>query len=1163
MRSVGKRLLCALGIVLSFQVQNSPGSNASAAAAPLPLSGMQALSTLSSVELSRLSAPATDHVIVVLRNQNTANAADSADRAGILRELQGVGAKAVHSYQVINAIGATVSPAEAARLRTDAAVLSVAPDQVIHLADPAPQQALSADAVTALSSAALTPHADQPACTTSRTPSLEPEALQLTDTASTDPKAPQAQKLRSGTGALINGAGVKVAYIADGIDIYNPDFMRNGKSIFVDYKDFSGDGPNAPTSGGEAFLDASSIAAQGRQRYNVNDYLAIPWSKPCPIRILGMAPGVQLVGIKVFGQTNTTTTSAFVQAIDYAVNVDHVNVLNESFGGNPFPDLRNDPISIADANAVAAGVTVTISSGDAGVAGTIGSPGSDAGVITVGATTQFRSYTQVGGSGVTLGNGGYLDNNIASLSSAGFTQLGPRTVDVVAPGDSGWALCTPSHSSPPKFADCMDVAGAAPSSIEWTGGTSESAPLTAGEAALVIQAYRSTHHGKNPSPMVVKQIITGTATDLGIPATEQGAGLIDSYRAVQAALSYRDDVAKPAPRASRLLISDTTAFTATAMPNTPERFSFTVANTGGGAQRIAPRLQTLGKTVFHASYTRYLDPVSSTHIFEDLGITARAYVEQDFKVPAGTQQLNAAVAWLASAQQSSIVRLDLFDPSGRLAGFSDPQSLALSSGFGQVDVRNPGAGVWKAVIWTRAAPTVNSYHGAVQLSIKGSRFVKTGAVSPAAVVIQPGHKAVFTVKVNLPSSPGDRDDEVVFPTPGGKGTLLGAIPVSLRSLIALHAGGGAFSGTLTGGNGREGSPGQTLSYQFNVPAGLHDLELGLSIVDPNSNLEGVLVDPYGQPIDVQTMAAAIADTGIPSFYTGTMQFFRRDPAPGRWLFVLLINNNIGGSATSQAFHATIGFNGVRLQSRGIPNKPSVRLPAGKPVDAEILIDNTGLTSKTFFLDPRLATLGPVALQAPDSYSVTLPITSGQQLPAFLVPPEVSRLDITAQAPTPVGFDAAQIAGAPPYGGTGSPDVYQSSGSVVNPVTGQYVATVSIQAPEVAPGQWETSPEQFGPFTDGGAPPATVDVQAVAYGEPFDRQVDTSTGDFWSPFVSGEPPLTLLPGAERVVGVRFTPRGTVGTVVRGHIYVDTISLNSGSGDELAAIPYAYTIGPAKK
>ncbi|MGH2388133.1 MAG: hypothetical protein ACRDIE_07995, partial [Chloroflexota bacterium] len=470
---------------------------------------------------------------------------------------------------------------------------------------------------------------------------------------------------------------------------------------------------------------------------------------------------------------------------------------------------------------------------------------------------------------------------------------------------------------------------------------------------------------------------------------------------------------------------------------------------------------------------------------------------------------------------------------------------------------------WRAMIWTRAAPTVNSYHGAVQLSVRGSRFVSAGSVSPPSRVVAPGHSAAFTIHVRMPARPGDRDDEVVFPTPNGKGTLLGAIPVSLRSLIVLRAGGGSFNGTLTGGNGREGSPGQTLSYQFDVPAGLHDVELGLKITDPNSNLEGVLVDPYGQPIDVQTMAAAFGTSGLPNFYTGTMQFFRRDPVPGRWLFVLLINNNISGAATSQAFHAVIGFNGARLRTVGIPNSTRTVLPAGKTVRALVLVDNTGLTSEDFFLDPRLAGTALVPLLAPDSYSVTLPITIGQTLPPFLVPPEVSTLQITAHSPAPLGIDAAPVSGASPYGGTGSPDRYQSTGPLINAAGGDYAATITIQAPEVAPGPWETSPEQFGPFGNTGAPPGTVDVRAVAYGEPFDRQVTSTTGDPWSPFDQASPPPTTLPGMARVIEVRIIPRGAIGTVVRGYLYLDTLNTGTGAGDELAAIPYAYTIGKPGK
>src|SRR5581483_332055 len=117
----------------------------------------------------------------------------------------------------------------------------------------------------------------------------------------------------------------------------------------------------------------------------------------------------------------------------------------------------------------------------------------------------------------------------------------------------------------------------------------------------------------------------------------------------------------------------------------------------------------------------------------------------------------------------------------------------------------------------------------------------------------------------------------------------GAIPVVLRSLVPLGPTGGSWTGTLTGGNGREGAPGQTLTYQFDVPAGLKDLDLNTVIPSSTYNLEGVLVDPNGLPVDVQSTVTALdPNTGQPVAYTNTLQFFRRDPSPGRWEFVFFI-----------------------------------------------------------------------------------------------------------------------------------------------------------------------------------------------------------------------------------------------------------------------------------
>ena len=254
----------------------------------------------------------------------------------------------------------------------------------------------------------------------------------------------------------------------------------------------------------------------------------------CDIRIEGVAPGASLVALKVFSNNNISTTSGFLQAIDYAVDTEHVNVLNESFGSNPFPDVTSlDAVKEFNDMAVAAGVTVVVAAGDAGPFNTIGSPASDPNVISVGASTDFRFYAQTDYAGADkFAPGGWENDNISSLSSGGFTQDGADP----GPGGAGRPVLRLLHARRGRVRRLRQLPRQGLAGRGDRGGTSEAAPEVAGAAALVIQAYRKAHGGATPSPAVVKQILLSTATDLGGARHRAGLGAAEQPQGGRAGL---------------------------------------------------------------------------------------------------------------------------------------------------------------------------------------------------------------------------------------------------------------------------------------------------------------------------------------------------------------------------------------------------------------------------------------------------------------------------------------------------------------------------------------------------------------------------------------------------------------------------------------------------
>jgi hypothetical protein len=1080
---------------------------------------------LSPAQAAALSTNVTDKVIVVLKNQFTgvadtpSNAAVRAadvksTQSGVMAQLSQTHAANVKTFSLINGVSATVSPGEAKYLAGNPAVSEVVPDLPIPLQ--------GSDSPVSITRSAAKASGVKPlpgACTTGKTVQLDPEAIENIHAASQSGTGDTSQALG------YTGAGVKVAFIADGVNPNNPDFIRaNGQHVFVDYQDFSGAGTNAPTAGAEAFLDSSSIAAQGREVYNVASY-GVGLSIPCKIRILGVAPGASLVGLNVFGQAEDAYDSVFIEALNYAINHDHVNVVNESFGDNPFPDSASlDLTELANDAAVKAGVTVTVSSGDAGPTNTIGSPATDPHIISAGASTTYRAYAQTGIGDITApGVKGWIDNNISGLSSGGFAENG-ATVDVVAPGDLNWALCT---ANPAMYADCTDFDGNG-SPVELTGGTSEAAPLTAGTAALVIQAYRKAHNGATPSPAVVKQIIVSTAENINAPGDQQGAGLIDAYAAVLAAKSYH--VSKTTGHA---LLKSATQLNAVGEPGTTEKFTETLTNDGAGPVTAGLSTRTL------SSYR----PVST----RSLSLTnAGGYsAEVTFNVPAGQARLDSSVSLVG------LVDLSLIAPDGDLAENNDPQGFG---NFGDAQVADPAPGKWTAIISTEGSgPAVPA-----QFQASTATWQRFGTVSPSSVKLAAGASGSFTLTVATPSQAGDQAGSIMVHNsanvPGF--AVETSIPVTLRSLVPSLS--TTFTGTLTGGNGREFSTGQTAYYQVAVPSGTSALNVSVDTGNANNTLLAELVDPSGNAVSAASNGLLATSTSGNSAIQPEVgaELHATDPSAGTWTLIIDFYNAVSGTAVSQPFTVTVNDTPVAASVKNLPDSTATDLPAGTPVTAYVRVKNNGIVPEAYFVDPRLNDSVTLNLAAQSASTLTLPDIDGV-VPQYLVPSHTTAIKATVSSSAPLFFDITY-----PYG---DPDVVSTTGKT---------ATDSYSASDVGAGDWTVTPFLVGPTGKNPANNVNANVSMTATTAGFDPAVSSPTGDLWLGSTNAAAtftPYVVNPGQSVTIPVTITPSGAAGATVSGTLYIADSSFISPDlnfddepgftpeGSDVAAFPYSYTIG----
>jgi serine protease AprX len=226
----------------------------------------------------------------------------------------------------------------------------------------------------------------------------------------------------------------------------------------------------------------------------------------------GVAPGANLVSIKVAGRDGSSDVSNVLAGIQWAVSFRDrygIKVLNLSLGTDSTQTYRTDPLNYAVEKAWSSGIVVVVAASNRGPGPrTISKPGDDPFVITVGAVDD-------------QGTPGLGDDQLPNFSSRGPTAAdGLAKPDVVAPGAHMVSLRAPGSAIDTQFPSFIG------SAYRKGSGTSMATGVVSGAVALMLQA--------NPTmaPDRVKYALTATArSDASSDPTAVGAGVIDAYSA--------------------------------------------------------------------------------------------------------------------------------------------------------------------------------------------------------------------------------------------------------------------------------------------------------------------------------------------------------------------------------------------------------------------------------------------------------------------------------------------------------------------------------------------------------------------------------------------------------------------------------------------------------
>jgi serine protease AprX len=230
-------------------------------------------------------------------------------------------------------------------------------------------------------------------------------------------------------------------------------------------------------------------------------------------RYAGVAPGANIVAVRVSDDQGRTYLSDVMEGIDWVVanrQAYNIRVLNLSLQSTVAEPASTSYLAAAVERAWLSGILVVVAAGNIGPDAERYPPANDPFVVTVGASDQ-------------AGTPGRSDDGMAAWSSYGTTQDGHSKPDVVAPGryiasnKAGGSVL--AGQFPERAVDGQYL---------WLSGTSMAAPQVAGVAALAFERSPGLTND------ALKWILMSTAERVGpggAPLPGQGAGQVDARRA--------------------------------------------------------------------------------------------------------------------------------------------------------------------------------------------------------------------------------------------------------------------------------------------------------------------------------------------------------------------------------------------------------------------------------------------------------------------------------------------------------------------------------------------------------------------------------------------------------------------------------------------------------